>query len=196
MDSLVRARGDARWVAEHLDLGFAHTVVDLGGGPGTYLVEFLRRWPGLHGVIYDVPATLRVARRILNDREPWTVARIDLREVDYNAGELPGPVDAVFMSNIIHSEDETANRGLMRKCFRALAPRGVLVIKDHIMNAGLTEPAAGAVFSLYLMLTTRGRDYSFEEVSGWLREAGFSDIRLEPLPSPPFTSSMVLAREF
>jgi hypothetical protein len=84
----------------------------------------------------------------------------------------------------------------MRKCFRALAPHGILMIKDHIMNAALTEPAAGAVFSLYLLLTTRGRDYSFEEVSGWLREAGFPDIRLEPLPSPPFTSSMVLARKF
>ena len=196
MDSLVRARGDARWAAEHLDLGFARTVVDLGGGPGTYLVEFLRRWPDMHGAICDLPATLQVARRILNDRAPWAVARIDLRAVDYNAEELPGPVDAIFMSNIIHSEDEAANRGLMRKCFRALAPRGILVIKDHIMNAGLTEPAAGAVFSLYLLLTTRGRDYSFEEVSGWLREAGFSDIRLEPLPSPPFTSSMVLARKF
>src|SRR5579859_7462247 len=30
MDSLVRARGDDRWTAEHLDLSFASSVADLG----------------------------------------------------------------------------------------------------------------------------------------------------------------------
>ena len=49
MDSLVRARGDDRWTAEHLELGFARSIADLGGGPGTYLVELLRRFQDLSG---------------------------------------------------------------------------------------------------------------------------------------------------
>ena len=195
MDSLVRARGDDRWTAEHLDLSSARTVADLGGGPGTYLVEFIRRFPNLRGAIWDLPATLEVARRILSDRAPAALARIDLRAVDYLAGELPGPVDAIFMSNIIHSENEPVNEALMAKCFRALAPGGLIAIKDHIMNRELTEPAAGAVFSLYLLLTTRGRDYSFDETAGWLAGAGFAEIRMTTLPSPPFTSSIVTARK-
>jgi SAM-dependent methyltransferase len=195
MDSLVRARGDAFWTADHLDLSSARTIVDLGGGPGTYLVEFLRRRPNLRGAIYDLKATLEVAREILASREPWALERIDLREVDYNAGELPGPVDAIFMSNIIHSEDEAANAALMAKCFRALSPGGLIAVKDHIMDGGLTHPAAGAVFALYLLLTTRGRDYSFDEVADWMRVAGFSGIRMDTLPSPPFTSSIVTARK-
>jgi SAM-dependent methyltransferase len=120
--------------------------------------------------------------------------RIDLRAVDYLAGELPGPVDAIFMSNIIHSESEPVNEALMAKCFRALAPGGRLAVKDHIMNRDLTEPAAGAVFSLYLLLTTRGRDYSFDETAGWMRAAGFVEIQMATLPNPPFTSSIVSAR--
>lgn len=195
MDSLVRARGDDRWTAEHLDLSSARSVADLGGGPGTYLVEFIRRFPNLRGAIWDLPATLEVARRILSDRAPAALARIDLRAVDYLAGELPGPVDAIFMSNIIHSENEPVNEALMAKCFRALAPGGLIAIKDHIMNRELTEPAAGAVFSLYLLLTTRGRDYSFDETAGWLAAAGFAEIRMTTLPSPPFTSSIVTARK-
>ena len=195
MDSLVRARGDAIWTADHLDLSAARTIVDLGGGPGTYLVEFLRRRPDLRGAIYDLKATLEVARGILARCEPWALDRIELREVDYNADELPGPVDAIFMSNIIHSEDEAANRALIAKCFRALAPGGLITVKDHIMDGSLTEPAAGAVFALYLLLTTRGRDYSFDEVGDWMRAAGFKEIRLEHLPSPPFTSSIVTARK-
>ena len=192
MDSLVRARGDAEWTAAHLDLGFARTIVDLGGGPGTYLVEFLRRWRQTRGAIWDLKATLQVAHNILANREPWARDRIELCEVDYNAGELPGPVDVIFMSNIIHSEDETTNAALMGKCFRALNPGGKLILKDHIMNDALVEPAAGAVFALFMLLTTRGRDYSFGEVRTWLKRAGFEPIEMEELPSPPFSSAIVM----
>ena len=195
MDSLTRARGDAEWVASHLDLTGIDTIADVGGGPGTYIAALLRRSPKLRASIYDLPGTLDVARRILAEREPLMMGRIDLREVDYLRDELPGPVGALFMSNIIHSEDPSTNARLMEKCFHALQSGGLVVIKDHIMNAELTEPRAGAVFSLYLMLTTRGRDYSFEEVAGWLSGVGFVDIRRETLPSPPFTSSIIIARK-
>jgi hypothetical protein len=195
MDSLVRARGDDRWTAKHLDLGSARTIADLGGGPGTYLVEFLRCHPNMHGALWDLPATLEVAHQILSERSPALLPRIDLRPVDYLAGELPGPIDAIFMSNIIHSENETVNEVLIAKCFRALNSGGLIAVKDHIMNRELTEPGAGAVFSLYLLLTTRGRDYSLDETSGWLDAAGFTDIKMTTLPSPPFTSSIVTARK-
>lgn len=195
MDSLTRARGDARYIAERLDLSHVSKVADVGGGPGTYVAAMVRRWPHLRAAIYDLPATLEVSRRILAEREPAASARIDLVRVDYLYDEIPGPCGALFMSNIIHSEDETTNAELFRKCFRALEPDGLMIIKDHIMNADLTEPRAGAIFALYLLLTTHGRDYSFDEVSRWLSAAGFVDISHEALPSPPFTSSIIKARK-
>lgn len=195
MDSLTRARGDATWVAEHLDLdGFA-TIADLGGGPGTYLAAILRSRPMMCGAIWDLPASLKVARRVLEERERDVIQRIDLVEVDYLRTALPGPVDAIFMSNIIHSENEADNARLIAACFAALRAGGLVAIKDHVMNRDLTEPRAGAIFALYLLLTTRGRDYSFEEIAGWLTAAGFVDIKIQALPSPQFTSSLVTARK-
>ncbi|MGO9602566.1 MAG: methyltransferase [Candidatus Binataceae bacterium] len=195
MDSLTRARGDAAWVAENVDFGDIATVADLGGGPGTYLAAILRRRPAMRGAIWDLPATLEVARRVIAEREREVAARIDLVEVDYLKARLPDGAGTIFMSNIIHSEDESANAGLMAKCFEALPQGGMIVIKDHVMNRELTEPRAGAVFSLYLLLMTRGRDYSFDEIGGWLTAAGFTGVTLQTLPSPPFTSSLVTARK-
>jgi SAM-dependent methyltransferase len=195
MDSLVRARGDAIWTARFLDLSNARTIGDVGGGPGTYLLEFLNQWPGLRGILFDLPATLQITRQILDQRGGTARERLTLRELDYKRADIPGPLDVIFMSNIIHSEDEDTNASLMANCFRALEQGGLLVIKDHVMDTSLTVPAAGAVFSLYLLLTTNGRDYSFDEISQWLHAAGFVDLRLEALPSPPFTSSLVLARK-
>ena len=120
---------------------------------------------------------------------------IDLVTVDYLADELPGGRAAIFLSNVIHSEDEATNAELMRKCFRALRPGGLVIIKDHIMNHELTAPRPGAIFSLYLLLTTRGRDYSYDEVAGWLGQAGFGYMGIHPLPDPPFSSSLVTARK-
>ncbi len=195
MDSLVRARGDARWLAENLDLSGVESIADVGGGPGTYMAALVRRWPRLRAAIYDLPATLEVARRVLREREPDALQRIELVTVDYLADELPGGRSAIFLSNVIHSEDEVTNRDLMRKCFRALNPGGLVIIKDHVMNHELTQPRAGAIFSLYLLLTTRGRDYSYEEVAEWLRQAGFGYMGIHPLPDPPFSSSLVTARK-
>jgi 3-hydroxy-5-methyl-1-naphthoate 3-O-methyltransferase len=195
MDSLARARGDARWLADNLDLEGVESIADVGGGPGTYMAALVRRWPRLRAAIYDLPATLEVARRVLGEREPEALGRIDLVTVDYLADELPGGRGAIFLSNVIHSEDETTNAKLVRKCFRALRPGGLIIIKDHIMNHELTQPRAGAIFSLYLLLTTRGRDYSYEEVAGWLGQAGFGYMGIHALPDPPFSSSLVTARK-
>ncbi|MBV8775185.1 MAG: hypothetical protein JO166_23045, partial [Deltaproteobacteria bacterium] len=145
MDSLVRARGDAVWTARYLDLSRVQTLADLGGGPGTYLIEFLQHWPNLEGILFDLPATLEITRRILAERGAAVHQRLRLTELDYKHSEIPGPLDVLFMSNIIHSEDEATNSALMTKCFRALAPGGLLAIKDHVMDSGLTLPAAGAV---------------------------------------------------
>jgi 3-hydroxy-5-methyl-1-naphthoate 3-O-methyltransferase len=195
MDSLVRARGDAVYLAANLDLSGVRAIADVGGGPGTYLFEFMRRYPNLKGAILDLPATIAVAREVLAERGGDFATRIELIEYDYHREEVPPGYDAIFLSNIIHSEDEAANRALLGRCYRGLDRGGMVVVKDHVMNAGLTQPAAGAVFSLYLLLTTTGRDYSFEEVGQWLREAGFSGVHCQALPSPPFSSSIVTARK-
>ena len=195
MDSLTRARGDAAWVAEHLELDGLSTIADLGGGPGTYLAAILRGRTAMRGAIWDLPATLKIARRVLEERERDVMDRIELIETDYLRGPLPGPADCIFMSNIIHSENEADNAQLMGACFAGLRRGGLVAIKDHVMNGDLTEPRAGAIFALYLLLTTRGRDYSFEEIAGWLTAAGFVDIKIQTLPSPPFTSSLVTARK-
>jgi SAM-dependent methyltransferase len=193
MDSLVRARGDAGWTAAHLNLSRTRSIVDMGGGPGTYVVEFLRAYPELRGEIWDLPGTLEVARQILNERAADVIDRIELHQFDYHHDSPPNRVDAVFLSNIIHSENERDNLGLMHTCYRALNPGGFIAIKDHIMDDAMTTPAAGAVFSLYLLLTTHGRDYSFNEISRWLAQAGFKTPEIILLPSPPFSSSIVTA---
>jgi len=192
MHHLVSARGDAIFIADFLNFDGVSNLLDIGSGPGTYPIEICRRHPHIQATIFDLPNTLSITKRVLEE-EGFT-DRIRCVEGDYNKDPLPRGFDRIFLSNIIHGEDEEANKSLMKKAYDSLNPGGVIIIKDHIMNQNLTEPPCGAVFSITMLLTTRGRDYGYHEIHRWLEEAGFVEITLEELP-PPMTSSIVCGKK-
>ncbi len=192
MHSLVKARGDAEVVSHLLDLGWANSLIDIGSGPGTYPIEFIKKYPQLAITVFDLPGTLRVTRKVLE--EEHMIGQISLFEGDYRKTKIPDGFDVAFLSNIIHSEDETTNQDLMKNIYEALNTGGLLVIKDHILNEDLTSPAVGAIFSITMLLATNGRDYSFKEVSRWLEKAGFKYIEWKQL-SNTLESSLITARK-
>jgi SAM-dependent methyltransferase len=192
MDSLVRARGDAEHVAQVIDFAGVTRLLDVGAGPGTYPMAACRAHPNLSATIFDLPATIKVTRELLAERD--MAGRVSVVEGDFNVDPLPGGFGMVFMSNIIHGENESNCRALIKKCFEALEPGGRLVIKDHILSADGTLPADGSVFSLRMLLLTHGRDYSLDEISSWLAEAGF-EAPTETVLTAPFSSSLVIAKK-
>lgn len=189
MASLVAARGDARVLAETLDLRGVRRLMDVGAGPGSYAIEMLRRYPELRATIFDLPGTLAVTRRYVD--ESGVADRVDLVAGDYLRDPLPAGYDLVFMSNVIHGEDAETNRALMRKVHGALVAGGRVMIKDHVTDESGTSPAAAAIFSIAMLLFTRGRDYAFAEIREWLLAAGFARVEADVLP-PGLISTLVV----
>lgn len=192
MHHLVSARGDAGLLAERLNLEGTHSILDIGSGPGTYPVAICRKYPHISATIFDLPGTLEVTKKVV--KKEGLDDRINLIAGDYNVDPLPAGFDLTFLSNIIHSENEDTNKTLMKKVYNTLNQGGRIIIKDHIMDESLTKPACGAIFSINMLLTTKGRDYGFHEIRGWLVGAGFVDVNLEELP-PPMTSSIVIGNK-
>jgi O-methyltransferase/methyltransferase family protein len=190
MDSLVRARGDAEVVAGTLDFGGVGEMLDVGSGPATYPIAFCRRHPSLRATIFDLPATLKVSEKFV--RASDVSERIKLIPGDYRSDCIPGRYQLAFLSNIIHAEGVEENERLVAKLYDRLDKGGRIVVKDHILDDSLAHPSAGAIFSLLMLLTTEsGKCYSFNEVRGWLEQAGFQSVQEIRLPAP-FTSSLVI----
>jgi cyclopropane fatty-acyl-phospholipid synthase-like methyltransferase len=176
MDSLVKARGDAEVVAGSLDWQDVASLLDIGSGPATYPIHLCRRFPHLRAAIFDLPATLQLTERFV--RAAGLEDRIKLMAGDYRRDPIPGNYDVIFLSNIIHGENDEKNRALMQVLARHLNSRGRIVIKDHILDESRASPPVGAIFSMLMLLTTDdGRCYSFSEIRGWLERAGLTDIR-------------------
>ena len=176
------ARGQAPTVAEGVNLDGRRHLLDLGGGPGTYAIHFCLANPELAATIADRETTrpfaeATVARYGLSER-------IDFLSADFNHDDIGGPYDAVWMSHIIHSNDEATCRRLIKKAAATLQAGGLLLIHDFFLNDDMASPLFPAVFSLNMLLNNPGRSYSAAEVAGMMEEAGVGGVRRLPFQAP------------
>lgn len=159
----------ARQVAEGLDLRGVRRMLDLGGGPGVYAEEFVRKNPDIHATIFDVPDVVEVTRERIRDSAQLSTIAGDCFEDDLGAD-----YDLVFMSNFIHIFALNEIIPLFNKVRKALNPRGRLVIKDFFMNDQHSGPVFSAQFALHMLVNTEtGNTYSFPELRRALQEAEF-----------------------
>ncbi|HWH70986.1 MAG TPA: methyltransferase, partial [Candidatus Sulfotelmatobacter sp.] len=83
------------------------------------------------------------------------------------------------------SEGPERSRSLLRKVFEALAPGGTVVISEFMPNQDRTGPPNALIFAVNMLIhTEEGGTFTFEEISQWLQEAGFEQMRLLEAPAP------------
>ena len=105
------------------------------------------------------------------------------------AGVDPGQVGEVILGNVCHLFDDAANRRLLERVARWLAPGGTVAIIDFLPNERRDGPREVALYGVELVRRAPGGQlYPFSSYAGWLRETGFEKIeRLELAPYPPVT---------
>lgn len=152
-------------------------LLDVGGASGTYTLAFLKANPNLRAILFDQPSVVEMARQRLG--QAGVLDRVTLAGGDFYLDELPPGADLALLSAVIHQNSPEQNLDLYHKVFRALAPGGRIVIRDHIMEPDRTRPRAGAVFAVNMLVATPGGGtYTFEEIQEALQAAGFTNVKL------------------
>jgi ubiquinone/menaquinone biosynthesis C-methylase UbiE len=176
------ARERAAAVAARISLRPGELVLDLGGGPGTYAVEWARRYPGATLTVFDMPETLRVTRKILREKGASRLVR--LLEGDFLADPLGGPYDFVWISHILHAYSEKKCLSLLRRVRGVLRTGGRVAVQEFLLEESKTAPPGPAFFSVHMVAVTEGgRAYSAGEVASMLRAAGFRKVAIDK-PDP------------
>jgi len=169
------ARERAVSVAGRIPLRRGDRVLDLGGGPGTYAAAWADACPGAEITVFDTPATLRVARKIL--REKGASGRVRLVEGDFLEDPLGGPYDFVWISQILHAYSGPDCVKLLRRARSALVPGGRVAIQEFLLAEGKTSPPGPVFFSVHMVaVTVGGRAYTAREIAAMMRAAGFRKI--------------------
>jgi len=175
----------ARDLAERLGIGEADRpvrVLDLAAGSGVWGIALAKRSRRVTVTAVDWPAVLETAREAcarygLTDRFRFV-------EGDLLSAELSGPFDVAVLGNILHSEGEERGRAILKRVARLLPAGGKIAVADWLVDGGRTGPGTALAFALNMLVTTeRGDVFSFEDIRGWLEDAGFAKTeRVDLLP--------------
>lgn len=98
-------------------------MLDLGGGPGLIGMAIVDSHPAMKGVIFDLPAVIRVAETYI--REYQMEDRVEALGGDFNRDPIGEGYDLVFTSNSLQFAHEIDH--VVKKIYEALNPGGVLV---------------------------------------------------------------------
>jgi ubiquinone/menaquinone biosynthesis C-methylase UbiE len=152
-------------------------LVDVAGGHGGFAMAMCRRHPDLRAIVLDLPPSAAVGRQIV--AEQGFADRVEFREGDVFELSLGENLDVVSVFNLIHHLPEERDRELVRMARAALRPGGALVIGDSARpEPGGAMSAHGAVSSLLFYAWSHSRNFSPSEVSAWMEEAGFEDVKV------------------
>lgn len=163
-------------IVAQLDVRGAATLLDLGGGPGTYAMAFLAKNPRLRADVGDRPAALEVAKEIAATHKAG--ARLSYVPIDFTREAIPGTYDIIWYSNVLHIYSPETNQAIFRRALAALNPGGRLLIQDAFLHdrEGL-HPAEASLFAVSMLLfTEEGNTYSAAETTNWLKDAGFGRV--------------------
>lgn len=177
------AIGHSDLLARRLSLKGRRRLVDLGAGPGIFSIAFLKANPELRATLFDLAPVLETAREQVEAE--GLGARADYQAGNFLTDALPDSCDTAFLSHILHGLSEDDCRRLLEKIFKGLAPGGLLIIQDFFLEKDLARPEFAALFSLNMLLHANGgRSYSAEEVTEWLKKAGFKTVSRPRLGLP------------
>jgi len=179
----------AKRIAQLISLYHPKSMLDLGAGPGTYSIAFLKKYPELTSTLIDFTEAIEWAKRI--GKATGVLNRMkfiegDLFQVNYGNG-----YDLVILSNILHIYSPGDNIKILKKVRNCLAKHGKIVIHDIILHHNKVTPLSATLFGLNMLIhTEQGRSYTKKEISSWLHSSGFKHVKMLPVIEG---SSIILA---
>ncbi|MGH6812125.1 MAG: methyltransferase [Methylocella sp.] len=164
------------------------SFVDIGTAQGMVPVTTARAHYHLSGTGYDLPEVKPVFEEFI--AQHGMRQRVKFLSGNFFTDPLPA-ADVLIMGHILHDWDLSQKRMLLEKAHAALPEGGALIVYELIIDDERRENAFGLLSSLNMLIeTTGGFDFTGADCQAWMREAGFSQTRVEPLTGP---DSMVVA---
>lgn len=174
--------GASQAIAQKFPWKNYQTIVDVGGAQGGLLVQLCLAHPHLSGTNFDLAVVGPVfeeyaAAHGLKDRLRFQIG-------DFFNEPLPS-ADVITMGHILHDWNLDEKRMLLGKACQALPEGGALIVFEALIDDERRQNAFGLLMSLNMLIETPGGfDYTGKDCSGWMREAGFRETRVEHLMGP------------
>ena len=166
-------------VAAAYDFSAMNTVIDIGGATGNLLAAILGRYPGLRGILYDLPHVVRDAPALLQAR--GVADRATITSGSFFDG-VPSGGDAYLLSHIIHDWTEAQCLTILGHCRRAMAPASRVLIIEMVLPSG-NAPHPGKMLDMMMLVGPGGQERTEPEYATLLSKAGLRLTKVVPTDS-------------
>ena len=179
--------GAARAIALKFPWRDYHTVVDVGGAQGGLLVTVCGAHKHLRGINFDLGVVEPVFRDYVEANQ--LSDRLTFQAGNFFEDQLPS-ADVITMGHILHDWSLEEKQMLLEKAHRSLPDGGALIVFEALIDDERRQNVFGLLMSLNMLIETpAGFDYTGADCSGWMKQAGFRQTRVEHLAGP---DSMVI----
>jgi precorrin-6B methylase 2 len=158
-------------------------VLDIAAGHGMFGIAVARRNPAAEVVAVDWPRVVSVAAE--NAAALGVGARHRTVAGDAFTADWGRGFDLALVTNFLHHFDIPTCTDLLRKIRESLNDGGRVAVLEFVPNEDRLGPPIPAGFAITMLAGTPGGDaYTFSELSGMLRDAGFGDLVRYDLEGP------------
>lgn len=176
------SRGANQAIAAKFQWADYKTVADAGPAQGDLLVQVALKNPHLTGIGFDLPEVAPIFEEYVE--ENGLSSRVKFRPGSFFTDPLPN-ADVIMMGHILHDWNLEEKKMLIRKAYDALPTGGAFLAYDALIDDDRSKNAFGLLMSLNMLIETSGGfDYTGADCVGWMKEAGFSQTRIQHLVGP------------
>jgi SAM-dependent methyltransferase len=168
-------------VAGGYDFSDIRTVVDVGGGTGTLLVEILRRHAHLQGVLVETPPVAARADTVLDAAE--LTDRCQVLAGDFFE-QIPAGADRYLLANVLHDWDDARSIRILRNCRRAMARIGRVLIVERLIPEDGSDPVPTLLSDINMLVLSGGKERTNAEYGELLETAGLKMLSVRAVAFP------------
>ena len=167
-------------VVNAYDFSSIKKLIDIGGGHGFLLASILAKNDNLKGVLYDMPAIVAEAEKLL--KEHGVTQKCETVGGDF-FNSVPAGGDGYIMKHIIHDWNDEQCITILENCRKAMADGGKVLVVEMVVPEG-NEPSPAKFLDLQMLQYLPGCERTEKEYEGLFDKAGLKLTRIIPTMSP------------
>ncbi len=176
------SHGSAMAIAAKFNWKDYKTYCDVGTAQGDTAAQIALANQNLSGMGFDLAEVGPIFEEYVG--ELGLNGRLKFVAGSFFESSLP-KVDVIVMGHILHDWDLPTKKMLIKKAYEALPKGGAYIVYEAIIDDDRSKNAFGLMASLNMLIETYGGfDYTGADCQGWMKEAGFSQTRVEHLVGP------------
>lgn len=176
----------AEAAAALIDLEQDETVIDIGGGDGTFLATLLSANPTARGIVFDSTAGISAARGIIECA--GVAGRCEARDGDFFTA-IPTTGTTYIIKSVLQDWDDDRAVDLLRVCKDQMPAGARLIILGNFLPDIHDDAAAvGYLTDLCMLVISGGRERTLNDLNSLLEHAGFPTHALRATRVGPLTA--------